>query len=262
MGCAIQFESHRDELPFVYLMDHDPHVLEFYDQPYGQMRLTYRNQDNTRNVTIRHTPDFFVLREDGAGWGECKMEEHLVSLAEQRPYRYQKRPDGFWSCPPGEAYTAKYGLTYRLFSSREIDWTYIQNLRFLGDYLRGSPPAVSADVAMVIRTMVMSQPGVRLLDLLNSLHRGQADDVYQLITDQVYVNLSAVRLTDYEHIQVFLDRDQAESYATLHPSSASLPRPSTLQLSVGAPCRSARFFSPEFVSGGTGKIGVHDQHSA
>ena len=56
--------------------------------------------------------------------------------------------------------------------------------------------------------MVMNQPGVRLLDLLNSLHRGQADDVYQLIlTDQVYVNLSAVRLTDHERVQVFLKRD-------------------------------------------------------
>ncbi len=69
MGCAIQFESHRDELPFVYLMDHDPQVLEFYDQPYGQLKLKYRNQDDTRNVTATHTPDFFVLREDGAGWG-------------------------------------------------------------------------------------------------------------------------------------------------------------------------------------------------
>ena len=26
MGCSIQFESHRDELPFVYLTEHDPQV--------------------------------------------------------------------------------------------------------------------------------------------------------------------------------------------------------------------------------------------
>ena len=32
MGCAIQFESHRDELPFVYLIDHDLQVVEFYDR--------------------------------------------------------------------------------------------------------------------------------------------------------------------------------------------------------------------------------------
>lgn len=236
MGRAIQFESHRDELPFVYLMDHDPQVLEFYDQPYGQLKLKYRSQDNKRNVTATHTPDFFVLREDGAGWVECKMEQDLVRLAKERPFRYQRRPDNSWFCPPGEAYAEQYGLTYRLFSSREIAWTSIENLRFLGDYLRGSPPPVSPDVALAIRTMVMSQPGIRLLNLITALHRGKADDIYQLIlTHQLYVDLLAVRLTDYERVQVFLDRDQAESYATLQPTATSLPRPSTLQLTVGAP---------------------------
>ena len=236
MGCSIQFESHRDELPFVYLMDHDPQVLEFYDQPYGQLKLKYRSQDDTRNVSATHTPDFFVLLQDGAGWVECKMEKDLVRLAKKMPFRYQRRPDNSWFCPPGEAYAEKYSLTYRLFSSSEIDWTYIENLRFLGDYLRGSPPPVSPDVALAIRTMVMSQPGIRLLNLITALHRGKADDIYQLIlTHQLYVDLLAVRLTDYERVQVFLDRDQAESYATLQPTATSLPRPSTLQLTVGAP---------------------------
>jgi putative transposase len=234
MHCAIQFESHRDELPFVYLMDHDPQVLEFYDQPAGQINLRYRNQDDTRNVTARHTPDFFVLREDGAGWVECKMEKDLERLAKKMPFRYQHRPDGSWFCPPGEAYAEKYGLTYRLFSSSETDWTYIENLRFLGDYLRGSPPPVSPDVALAIRSMVLSQPGIRLLNLITALHRGKADDIYQLIlTHQLYVDLLAVRLTDYEHVQVFLDRDQAESYAVLQPSSTSLPRPLRLEAICG-----------------------------
>ncbi|HEY4389608.1 MAG TPA: TnsA endonuclease N-terminal domain-containing protein [Ktedonobacteraceae bacterium] len=94
MECTIQFESHRNELPFVYLIDHDPDVVEFYDQPAGEIKLKYRNQDDTRNVTARHTPDFFVLREDGAGWVECKMEDDLVRLAKEKPFRYQQRPDG------------------------------------------------------------------------------------------------------------------------------------------------------------------------
>ena len=32
MGVTIQFESHRVELAFVYEMEHDPDVLEYYDQ--------------------------------------------------------------------------------------------------------------------------------------------------------------------------------------------------------------------------------------
>jgi len=236
MGCSIQFESHRDELPFVYLTDHDPHVLEFYDQPYGQIKLTYRNASNTRHVTIKHTPDFFVLREDGAGWVECKMEEDLERLAKKMPYRYQPKPDGSWSCPPGEAYAAQFGLSYRVFSSKEIDWVYVQNLRFLGDYLRGSPPPVPPEMIMAIRTTVMSQPGMTLRDLIASLPPQNADNVYQfLLTDQLYVDFKAVRLSEYERVQVFLDRLQAESFQRLDVASPPLPRPFALALTVGAP---------------------------
>ena len=164
------------------------------------------------------------------------MEEELVRLAKRMPNRYQRRPDGSWSCPPGEAYATQFGLSYRVFSSKEIDWIYVQNLRFLGDYLRGSPPPVSPDVAMAIRTTVMSQPGISLRDLLDTLHRGSADDVYQLILiDQMYVDLKATRLADYERVQVFLDQAQSESFTQLSVSSTQIPRPSTLALTVGAP---------------------------
>lgn len=235
MGFAIQFESHRNELPFAYQIDHDPDVLELYDQPAGEIKLKYRNQDDTRDVTARHTPDFFVLRKESAGWVECKMEKDLVQLAKKMPFRYQQRPDGSWFCPPGEAYAAQFGLTYRLFSSAEIDWTSIENLRYLSDYLRKSPPPVPTDVALAIRTTVMSQPGIRLSNLITTLHRGKADDIYQLIlTHQLYVDLQVFRLTDYDHVQVFLDPDQAKSYAPLQPTASSLPRPSVLQLTVGA----------------------------
>lgn len=236
MGFAIQFESHRNELPFAYLIDHDPDVQELYSQPAGEIKLKYRSQDDTRDVTARHTPDFFVLREDSAGWVECKMEKDLVQLAKKMPFRYRQRPDGSWFCPPGEAYAAQFGLTYRLFSSQEIDWIYIENLRFLADYLRKPPPPVPTDVALAIRTTVMSQPGICLSNLITTLHRGKADAVYQLIlTHQLYVDLRAIRLTDYDRVQVFLDPDQAQSYATLQPTTSSLPRPSILQVTVGAP---------------------------
>ena len=44
MGCGIQFESHRNELPFAYLIDHDPNVLEFYDQPAGEIKSKVRKK--------------------------------------------------------------------------------------------------------------------------------------------------------------------------------------------------------------------------
>ncbi len=156
MGCTIQFESHRGELAFIYQMEHDSTVLAFYDQP-EPIKLTYQGKTG-KQVGLFHTPDFFVLREDGGGWVECKMEDQLPQLAEQMPHRYLRNGDGTWSCPPGEAYAKEFGLTYRLFSSAEIDWTYQRNLRFLEDYLRFSRAPVEAEVATTIRTLVMSKP--------------------------------------------------------------------------------------------------------
>src|SRR5947209_10862611 len=108
---------------------------------------------------------------------ECKMEDQLPQLAEQMPQRYVRTPDGIWSCPPGEAYTKPFGLTYRLFSSAEIDWVYQRNLRFLEDYLRFSRPVIEPEVATAVRARVMSKPALTLLELLEGLQAGTSNDV-------------------------------------------------------------------------------------
>ena len=79
MGMTIQFESHRVELPFVYGVEHDPQVLEYYDQPLP-IPLAY-HAANGKRQSVMHTPDYFVLRQDSAGWVECKTPEDLEKLA-------------------------------------------------------------------------------------------------------------------------------------------------------------------------------------
>jgi putative transposase len=122
MGVSIQFESHRGELAFIYQLEHDPAIFEFYDQP-GSIKLTYQSKTG-RRVGVLHTPDFFVLSEDGCGWVECKMEDRLVELAEHMPHCYVRCDDGTWSCPPGEAYAEQLGLFYHIHSSAQINWIY------------------------------------------------------------------------------------------------------------------------------------------
>jgi transposase InsO family protein len=233
MACSIQFESRRGELALIYQLEHDPEVLAYYDQP-GVIKLTYQSK-NDRRVGALHTPDFFVLRSNEAGWIESKMEDRLIQLAEEMPHRYVRNSDGSWSCPPGEAYAKPLGLFYRIHSSAQIDWVYQRNLRFLEDYLRGPTPSVSESVMAALRTIVMSQPGISLLDLLHSLHGGTADDIYFLvITDQLYVDLSRTPLTEPEQVQIFLDRQIAEAYANMRPPPAlQLPRPFVLSIAEG-----------------------------
>ena len=73
MGATIQFESHRVELAFVYEMEHDPDVLEYYDQA-PSIPLDYQSA-NERHLSVMHTPDYFVIHPDSAGWQECWWQQ-------------------------------------------------------------------------------------------------------------------------------------------------------------------------------------------
>ena len=98
MGVTIQSESHRVELAFLHELEHDPDVLEYYDQP-PSFRLEYRSACG-RRVVVSHTADYFVIGKNGAEWHECKTEEELDELAQRQPNRYCRRTDGGWCCPP------------------------------------------------------------------------------------------------------------------------------------------------------------------
>ena len=98
MGVTIQFESHRNELPAIFELEHDRKVIEYYDQP-SRITIEYEGM-NKRRIRVLHTPDFFVIREMSAGWEECKTEEDLLSLHERNPDRYCRDKDGVWRCPP------------------------------------------------------------------------------------------------------------------------------------------------------------------
>ena len=41
-----------------------------------------------------HTPDYFVIRQDAAGWEECKTSEDLEKLAIKSPHRYCRNGEG------------------------------------------------------------------------------------------------------------------------------------------------------------------------
>ena len=217
MGATIQFESHKVELWAVYTMEHDSQVLEYFDQP-PSFKLCYQSASG-RTVAAFHTPDFFVIHTDSAGWEEWKTEERLLELAHKQPHRYQRtEPDG-WRCPPGEAYAAPLGLTYRVRSSRELHPTSIQNLMFLEDYLfdRVVPPTLQA----LVSAQVQREPGLTLARLLYELPSVCPDDVYALIgQEHLYVDLSTAPLMAHHHVHLYLDRATAEAHRLVVASTS------------------------------------------
>lgn len=235
MGVTIQFESHRHELAAIYELEHDPAVLEFYDQP-PSIKLAYEGAHG-RRIGVIHTPDYFVIRTDSAGYEECKPEQELRRLAEKSPQRYQRHGQGPWCCPPGEIFAAQYGLYYRLRSSGEINWTYQRNLQFLQDYWRADEPTVAASVRAAVCSLVSAEFGISLSRLIwLTAAVATLDDIYTLIaTGEVYANLEAAPLLSADQVQVFSSRDAAlaSAYAAATDTPAKAPPPATITLTVG-----------------------------
>jgi len=207
MGVAIQFESHRVELAVVHEMERDPDVLEYYDQP-PSFRLEYQDR-NERRLAVLHTPDYFAIRRESAGWEECKTEQELNQLAEKSPHRYCRQGEQ-WCCPPGQRYAEGYGLYYRVRSSRETNWVYQRNLLFLEDYFRIDPPTLENQTCQAVLALV-APAGTTLADLLHKAQGAQThDDIYQLIAcGDVYVDLHAAPLAEPHRVQVFPRRESA-----------------------------------------------------
>src|SRR6266542_4553312 len=99
MGVTVQFESNHVERAFLLEYEHDPDVLEFYDQP-SSIRLRFQGAGG-KQIAVQHTPDYFVVRADAAGWEECKREDELAKIAASGSLRYHKSADKLWTCPPG-----------------------------------------------------------------------------------------------------------------------------------------------------------------
>jgi transposase InsO family protein len=211
MGVSIQFESHRVELAAIYEMEHDPLTLEFYDQP-PPMTLDY-NSAKGRRLAVRHTPDFFVLRQDSAIWEEWKTEEDLNRLTQHNPNRYRQEA-GSWCCPPGEAYASQFGLSYQVRSAKEIHWRLQRNILFIHDYLHADPDTIPAATRERLLAYVRALPVISLAELIEQTAEfATPDDIYLLITaGQLYVDLYAEPLAEPATVRVFQDRDTAIRY--------------------------------------------------
>jgi hypothetical protein len=168
---------------------------------------------------VSHTPDYFVIHEDSAGWEECKTADDLEKLAIKNPHRYRRNTQGQWCCPPGEAYAAKAGLYYRVRSSAEINWVLQRNLQFLEDYLRFDCASVTAFVNEAIKAVVADQPGILLANLLEQMVEvTKHDDIYLLIASgQLYADLGAAAIAEPEKLRVFRDIETAAAYSRACP---------------------------------------------
>jgi len=250
MGVVIQAESRTVEFAGVYLMEHDPAVWEFWDQPNPPITLHYpvkQKNGRTRNIGVLHTPDYFVIRKKPLeqeewkielGWEEWKTEEELRRFESEESNRYVRDEHGQWRCPPGEAVAAPLGFYYRVHSSAEIHEVFQRNLRFLSYYLRENNPHVSERAQEEAFALVKQEPGIALSTLLDHIQVATSDDIYTLLAqDTLYIDLYAAPLAESERVYLFIDETMARAWlvALAQHSFTDMSHPHTILVEPGAP---------------------------
>lgn len=203
MQCVIQAESHTVSFPLVYSLEFDDDVLEYYCEPWP-IRVEYAGRSGKR-VSVDHTPDYFVIRQQGAGWIEAKSADELPILADESPNRYQLI-DARWRCPPGENFAEALGLSYDLHSSAYLDPTFARNAQFLNDFLR-MPDAVPSSASEIVLELLARRPAIMLDELLSeTAERVDPDRIYQMIAVSIiHVNLSAAPIIEPHRVRIFAD---------------------------------------------------------
>src|SRR5260370_39517544 len=198
-------------------MDHDPDVLVFYDQPHT-FKLCYLDKAGKKMQGQYDTPDFLVLRNRSVCFEEWKTEADLKRLAALYPFRYQQREDGSWRCPPAEEAASVLGLTFRVRSSAELHPTYIDNLLFLEDYC-DMTLAVPVPAQTTILQRIRETPGLPLSALASDGSGVRANDVYAMLAlDLLYTDLYASPLIQHGRVRLYLNAEQARTYAHLLPT--------------------------------------------
>jgi len=229
MGRTIQAESRTVELVAVRCAyEFEPEVLEYWDQP-CQIELAYAARNGHR-MRVKHTPDFFVLRRDTAGWEEWKPEEQMAKLADKMPQRYQQLATGRWRCPPGEAYAEPLGLYYRVRTAAEFSPTYQRNVAILEHFLVDAQPGSDPAIVQAVVAFVRAQPGVALARLQE---RFSSDDLLSVIAGgAIYVDLEAAPLVHADQVAVFPSPElaQAMSVAVVPQQSDAWRRLEQLQV--------------------------------
>ncbi len=214
MQCIIKAESAKVEFAFLLAAEHDDATLEIWDQPNPPIPLEYLDQHG-RLQRPMHTADYFVFGREECGWIECKPAEELLKQEKTRPNRFVRDEQGVWRCPPGEIFAAKYGLTYRVWSSDQINWAIQDNALYLEDYYQDLERLqIPKEILEILYRFVDEYPGIMLADLRDvALAEEISADLINIAIAKhdLYIDLATYRLSEPWRAPVFHTRPLARA---------------------------------------------------
>ena len=141
-----------------------------------------------------------VLDDDGFALVEFKSVEALERGAAWPFPRFVRESDG-WHWPSAEKAAADLGLTFRMFTSEQVNPIWIRNMRFLADYVRMHAPVDTRRLQDIVNR-VTQEGSVRICDVL-ALPEASSQILWWLVAQRRRV------FCDQDHERVF-ESDAAE----------------------------------------------------
>lgn len=232
-GRALYAESRTVEFPGIYLREFDPQTLEIWPQP---CKFDLHVEGKKGATRLQHTPDLFLVREDGLLIEEWRTEKRLARLAHERPEHFYKDSGGQWHYGPFEEHIKSLGIEYRLRSADEHPANFLSNLLILEDFTLESTPPIPSEELKRLQALMREHRRVEHVQLVK-VHGFKAEHVFQAVLRRdVFVDLHRTALRDFTNLVIYENEHVARADEFLQASEVDErgELPSAMTLAPGA----------------------------
>ncbi len=191
-GLTVGWESKSLELGMYWILERDPDVLAFVDQP-GLITYYHRPPEGMgHGFPVQLQPDALVVRSTGVTFIDVEPEETLRAQMLRTTGYVTQDETGRFHRPGAEAEGAPDGIGYEIWTEREVPTILVRSLAYLAP--ASERPPLGEAIGDPIRAATVSEPGV-VMSTLNA--EFGADDVQAaLVQGIVYANPAIHALDD------------------------------------------------------------------
>lgn len=206
MGTTVSAESRTGEYAYGILLEHDPHVIMYFEQPPAvDVRRTTK-----RGVSLtRYTPDFLVVRESNVEIIQVKTTSQADKLvAAGRDWKFAS--GGYADAAADDAF-AKIGIAHRVVTTADLSQILISNLCAM-ERARRNYKVRAPDIEEKIIRILSRQ---RVMTMSSLAQEARIDDLTPIISmlafGLIHIDMHRSLVTVPTGCILYYDKEAAES---------------------------------------------------
>lgn len=232
---VLELESRSGEYPQAVLLENDPEVVMWLCQA-PKVTLDLKDKHGTRTGIAGYHLDFLVIYRDKIVGIEVRDESALHRQYLDNPHQFWFDGEADrWHYRAAEEHFAALGLELRIYANRQLNSVYVNNLKFLEDFMvKDDGPANELEAQRLKHRLAEA----KRLGYLQALREGfSADHMFRAVArGDVFVDLKTDRLDQVQTLSLYSNSSVREVYrlqeaAALEPIQ---PIPGTMFLRAGA----------------------------